>query len=48
MKQLLAPWFDAYFAKVHAGKNVADLLKATGEAARLVKGELRIRIDVLD
>lgn len=48
MNQLLAPWFDAYFAKVHAGKNVADLMKATGEAARLVKGELRMRIDVLN
>lgn len=48
MKQLMAPWFDSYFAKVHPGKNVADLLKATGEAARLVKGELRLRIDVLD
>ncbi|MCB0573294.1 MAG: hypothetical protein KDC61_01860 [Saprospiraceae bacterium] len=48
MKQLLAPWFEEIFAKVHAGKNIADLMKATREAARLVKGELRIDIDKLN
>ena len=45
MKQLLAPWFEEYFKKVHPGKDVAELMKETAAAANIIKGELRIDID---
>ena len=48
MKQYLAPWFDAYFKKVHPGKNVDDLLKQTNAATTLLKGEVRLIVDRLD
>lgn len=48
MKQLLAPWFEAYFKKVHPGKDVAELMKQTTDATDLVKGDVRIIIDRLD
>lgn len=48
MKQMLAPWFDDYFSKIHAGKNVDDLLKRTNESTDLVRGEVRITIDRLE
>lgn len=48
MKQLLAPWFDNYFTKIHPGKNVDDLLKRTNESTNLVHGEVRIIIDKLE
>ena len=48
MKQSLAPWFDAYFKKVHPGKDVAELMKQTGAATDLVKGEVRMVIDRLN
>ncbi len=47
MKQMLAPWFDAYFKKVHPGKDVNDLVKQTNAATDLVKGEIRMIIDRL-
>ncbi len=47
MKQMLAPWFDAYFKKVHPGKNMDELMKQTGDATDLVKGEVRLVIDRL-
>lgn len=48
MAQLLKPFFTDYFAKVHPGKNVNDLMKATNEASRLVKGEVRKNVVSLD
>ncbi len=48
MKQFLAPWFEAYFKKVHPGKDVAELMKQTADATDLVKGDVRIIIDRLD
>jgi len=48
MKQVVAPWFDTYFKKVHPGKNVDDLMKQTADATDLVKGEVRIVVDRLD
>jgi hypothetical protein len=48
MKQMLAPWFDQYFKKIHPGKNVDDLMKQTGDATNLVKGEVRMVIDRLE
>lgn len=48
MKQLLTPWFDTYFAKAHPGKKVDDLIKQTEAAERLLKGELRIKVEALD
>lgn len=48
MKQYLTSWTDDLFPKVHPGKNAADLMKATREVARLVKGELRMDIDKLN
>jgi hypothetical protein len=48
MKQMLAPWFDAYFKKVHPGKNIDELMKQTDAATNLVKGEVRIIFDRLD
>ena len=47
MKQMLTPWFDTYFKKIHPGKNVDDLMKQTSAATDLVKGEVRIIIDKL-
>lgn len=48
MKQYLAPWFDAYFKKVHPGKNLEDLMKQTSDATELLKADVRIVIDRLD
>jgi len=48
MTQYLAPWFDTYFKKVHPGKKIDDLMKQTGDAENLVKGELRMKVDQLD
>lgn len=48
MKQMLAPWFDEYFKKVHPGKNMDELMKRTTEATNLVRGEIRIVIDRLE
>lgn len=47
MKQMLAPWFDAYFKKVHPGKDVTELMNQTSAATDLVKGEVRVVIDRL-
>lgn len=47
MKQMLAPWFDAYFKKVHPGKNMDQLMKQTEDTTNLVKGEVRMIIDRL-
>ena len=48
MKQYMAPFFANYFKKVHPSKDVNELLKQTGEAATLTKGEVRMIIDHLD
>jgi hypothetical protein len=48
MKQLLTPWFDAYFKKVHPGKDTTQLMKQTGDATDLVRTELRLVIDRLN
>lgn len=48
MKQMLAPWFDTYFKKIHPGKNVDEMMKQTGDATDLVKGEVRMVIDRLN
>jgi hypothetical protein len=48
MKSYLAPWFEAYFKKVHPTKKMADLMQQTEAVSDLVKGEVRIRIDHLD
>ena len=48
MAQYLAPWFEAYFKKVHPGKEVAGLMQQTRAATTLVKGEVRMIIDRLD
>jgi hypothetical protein len=47
MKSYLAPWFDVYFKKVYPTKKAADLIKQS-DASKLIKGDLRKRIDVLD
>lgn len=47
MKQMLAPWFEEYFKKVHPGKNMDEMMKQTGDATDLVKGEVRMVIDRL-
>ena len=48
IKQMLAPWFDEYFKKLHPGKNMDDLMKRTSETTNLVRGEVRIVIDRLE
>ncbi len=48
MKQMLAPWFDQYFTKIHPGKNMDLLMKQTDEATNLVRGEVRQVIDRLE
>lgn len=45
--QLLSPWFEDYFKKVHPGKNIDDLMKQTSAACTLVKGEVRMLVDRL-
>ena len=47
MKQLLAPWFDDYFTKIHKGKNVDELMKRTEESTNLIRAEVRVVIDKL-
>ncbi|MFN0213962.1 MAG: hypothetical protein ACKVT2_06870 [Saprospiraceae bacterium] len=47
MKAYLAPWTDAYFKKVHPGKDADAMMKQTREASSLVKGDVRIIIDRL-
>jgi hypothetical protein len=44
----LAPWFDAYYKKIHPGKDINKLLDQTEAATTLVKGEVRMVIDRLD
>jgi hypothetical protein len=49
MNQYLATdWFNKYFAKLHPGKDVNQLLQQTTESATLVKGEVRMILDRLD
>ncbi len=49
MRQYLAPFLlEEYFKKVHPGKTLAELLKETAAAVRLMKGELRMDIDGLN
>ncbi len=48
MKAFLAPWTDAYFKKIHPGKDADVLMKQTREASSLVKGEVRQVIDRLE
>ena len=48
MKQMLTPWFDDYFKKIHPGKNMDELMKRTFEATNLVRGEVRIIVDKLE
>jgi hypothetical protein len=48
MKQMFAPFFEDYMAKAHPGKSIPDLIKATNEATKLIKGEVRMRIDRLN
>ncbi len=45
MNAMLAPFVENYFEKIHSGKDIADLMKQTREAARLVRGEVRMEID---
>jgi hypothetical protein len=47
MKQYLKSWSEEMIGKIHPGKNISDLFKTTREAAQLVKGEVRVRIDHL-
>lgn len=47
MEQMLAPWFDDYFKKLHTGKDVENLLKQTSAVCTLEKGEVRMMVDRL-
>ena len=47
MEQMLAPWFEDYFKKVHPGKDVKKLFKQTAAVCTLEKGEVRMMIDRL-
>ncbi len=48
MKQYLTPFVEDYFKKVHPGKDLNELMKQTGAATTLVKGEVRLILDRLD
>jgi len=47
MKEYLAPWFEAYFKKVHPGKDSNQLVQQTLAATTLQKGEVRMMLDRL-
>ena len=48
MGQMLAPWFEDYFKKVHPGKDADKLVQETTAVTTLTKGELRWVVDRLD
>jgi hypothetical protein len=48
MGQMLAPWFEDYFKKVHPGKDSNTMIQETNAATTLSKGELRWVVDRLD
>ncbi|MEZ4772907.1 MAG: hypothetical protein R3D00_06980 [Bacteroidia bacterium] len=48
MRQYFKPFFQEYMAKVHPGKNVNDLMKATTAAATLKKGIVMMRLEIMN
>lgn len=47
-EDMMAPFFDTYFPKVHPGKDVDDLLDKTGETHDLIKSDVLRRLDSLN
>jgi hypothetical protein len=48
MKQYLTPWFEAYFTKIHPGKDPNEVMRQTFAATDLVKADVRRVVDRLD
>lgn len=48
MNAYLVGWFNEYFAKVHPGKDVNELIRQTNAASSLDRGEVRMVLDRLD
>ena len=45
MEQMLAPFADDSFSKIHPGKNIDDLMKQTRAASTLLRAEVRVQLD---